>query len=147
MNPMTGRYLLTALLALLTVPVTAPAMADLVVVVNAGSGVERLSRDEVINIFLGRYRVLPSGLLALPIDQPASLPLKAQFYRKLVDKDLAEINAYWARLTFSGKTSPPHQAASSAEVMAWLASNRGAIGYVDRSMVDARLRIVMEFAP
>lgn len=144
---MTSRYLLTASLALLAVLVTAPAMADLVVVVNAGSGVEHLSRDQVINIFLGRYRVFPSGLAALPIDQPANLPLKAQFYRKLVNKDLEEINAYWARLTFSGKTSPPRQGDSSAEVMDWLARNRGAIGYIERDMVDARLRIVLEFAP
>jgi hypothetical protein len=31
--------------------------------------------------------------------------------------------------------------------MDWLVHTRGAIGYVDRSMVDARLRIVLEFAP
>lgn len=141
------RYLLAALLALLSALPAASAMADLVVVVNAESGVERLDRDEVINIFLGRYRVFPSGFAALPIDQPANLPLKARFYRKLVNKDLDEINAYWARLVFSGKTSPPRQAASPAEVMAWLAANRGAIGYIERSMVDARLRIVLEFAP
>ncbi|MDP2785559.1 MAG: hypothetical protein Q8O38_13340 [Sulfurimicrobium sp.] len=141
---MTSRLQFPALLALLAAP---PAVAELVVVANAGSGVERLSRDEVINIFLGRYRQLPSGLAALPIDQPAEQPLKAQFYRKLVNKDLAEINAYWARLIFSGKTSPPRQAASAAEVMAWLVRTPGAIGYVERGMVDARLRIVMEFEP
>jgi ABC-type phosphate transport system substrate-binding protein len=144
---MSVRFHLPALLALLAVLAAPPAAADLVVVVNTGSGVERLSRDEVINIFLGRYRQFPSGLAALPIDQPAEQPLKAQFYRQLVNKDLAEINAYWARLIFSGKTSPPRQAASPAEVVAWLAHNRGAIGYVERGMVDARLRIVMEFEP
>lgn len=136
-----------ALLAVLAALASCPAAAELVVVANAGSGVERLSRDEVINIFLGRYRQLPSGLAALPIDQPAEQPLKAQFYRKLVNKDLAEINAYWARLTFSGKTSPPRQAANAAEVVDWLAHTRGAIGYVERDMVDARIRIVMEFVP
>jgi hypothetical protein len=145
---MTVRSRLPALLALLAVLAAAsPAAAELVVVANAGSGVENLSSDEVINIFLGRYRQLPSGIAALPIDQPANLPLKAQFYRKLVNKDLAEINAYWARLTFSGKTSPPRQATNATEVMDWLVRTRGAIGYVERDMVDARLRIVMEFAP
>ncbi len=145
---MISRLRFFALLAFLAALAAAsPASAELVVVVNAGSGVERLSRDEVINIFLGRYRQLSSGLAALPIDQPASHALKAQFYRNLVNKDLAEINAYWARLTFSGKTSPPRQAASAAEVVDWLARTRGAIGYVERNMVDARLKIVMEFEP
>ena len=140
-------HALSALLTLLTLLAIPLAGAEPVVVVNAGSGVASLSRDQVINIFLGRYRQFPSGLAALPIDQPADQPMKAQFYRMLVDKDLSEINAYWARLIFSGKTAPPRQAASSAEVVEWLARNRGAIGYVDRSMVDARLRIVMEFIP
>lgn len=134
-------------LTLLALLASSPAMADLVVVVNARSGIERLSRDEVVNIFLGRYRQLPSGLSALPIDQPANLPLKAQFYRKLVNKDMEQINAYWARLTFSGKTSPPRQAASSAEVLEWLGHSQAAIGYIDRAMVNDRLRIVMELAP
>lgn len=139
-------FRLHALLLALALLAT-PAAAEPVVVVHAGSGVDQLSREEVINIFLGRYRQLPSGLAALPVDQPASQPLKAQFYRLLVNKELAEINAYWARLIFSGKVAPPRQAASPAEVMDWLVHTRGAIGYVDRSMVDARLKIVLEFAP
>ncbi len=123
------------------------AEADMVVVVNARSGVERLTQDDVINIFLGRYRQFPSGLAALPVDQPENLPEKARFYRVLVNKDLPEINAYWARLIFSGKTSPPYQAKSAAGVMDWLARNRGAIGYIERSQVDARVKIVLELEP
>ncbi|MDP2828635.1 MAG: hypothetical protein Q8O37_08515 [Sulfuricellaceae bacterium] len=149
---MTGRSYFLACFAILALLAAPPASAELVVVANASSGVERLSRDEVINIFLGRYRQLPSGIAALPIDQPSGSPVKAQFYRKLVNKDLAEINTYWARLTFSGKTSPPRQAASTAEVLDWLASTRGAIGYVEREKLDERakderIRIVLELTP
>ncbi len=78
------------------------ARADLVVVVNARSNVDALTRDQVTNIFLGRYRLLPSGMTAMPIDQPAGQTEKARFYRLLVNKDLSEIDAYWARLVFSG---------------------------------------------
>ncbi|CAK0742630.1 hypothetical protein CCP3SC15_1200008 [Gammaproteobacteria bacterium] len=76
------------------------------VIVNPESGVEMLSREEVINIFLGRYRKLPSGIMAQPIDQ-ADQTGKALFYKLLVGKELSEINSYWARLIFSGKTKPP----------------------------------------
>lgn len=136
-----------ALLAMLAVLTASPAVAEMVVVANAASGINRLSQDEVINIFLGRYRQLPSGLTAQPIDQPTDQPLKEQFYRKLVNKDLAEINAYWARLVFSGKTSPPRQTSSTTEVLNWLAHTPGAIGYIDRAMVDSRFTIIMEFRP
>jgi hypothetical protein len=123
------------------------ARADIVVVVNAKSEIERLSADDVINIFLGRYRRLASGIVAVPVDQPAPTGLRAEFYRKLTNKDIAEINAYWARLYFSGKTSPPLQPSTSQEATALVLGTAGGIGYMDRSQVDARLKIVMEFAP
>lgn len=122
-----------------------PVCAEPVVVVNARSGVERLTQDEVINIFLGRYRKLPTGMTAIPFDQPEGSALRAEFYRKLVNKELNEINAYWSRLIFSGKTPPPKQAVSAAEVLALLSANPGGIAYVERGLVDSRFHIVLEF--
>ena len=119
--------------------------AETVVVVNVASPINQLSQDEVINIFLGRYRRLPNGGTAIPIDQPESSALRAEFYRKLVNKDLNEVNAYWSRLIFSGRTSPPLQAANAAEVVTLLMGSASSIGYIDRSQLDKRFRVVMEF--
>jgi ABC-type phosphate transport system substrate-binding protein len=138
------RFAFIGFLALLAVAV---CRAEIVVVVNPKSGVEKLSRDEVINIFLGRFRQLPSGIAALPVDLPASQPEKSGFYRQLVNKDLAEINAYWARLMFSGRTTPPKQAASVEDAVAYVGGTPGAIGYLDRARVDGRVRVVLEFSP
>jgi hypothetical protein len=69
---------------------------------------------------------------------------KRRFYRLLVNKDLDEINAYWTRLRFSGKTSPPRQAKTQGEILDWLAVREGAVAYMDRSQVDGRGRIVLE---
>jgi ABC-type phosphate transport system substrate-binding protein len=135
------------ILAMLGILCCTDVMAEVVVVVDAKSGVERLTQDEVINIFLGRHRKLPTGIAALPIDQPVAGGLRAEFYRKLADKDLAEINAYWARLYFSGKTRPPLQANSAIEVLAHVASNPGGVGYLERNQADARVKIVLTFSP
>ena len=135
----------TLLILILLLGLGAGVNAEPVVVVNATSAVKQLSQDEVINIFLGRYRRLPTGESAIPIDQPEGSTLRAEFYRKLVNKDLNEINAYWSRLIFSGRTSPPVQAASLAEVIALLAGSASSVAYLDRSQVDKRFRIVLEF--
>jgi len=137
----TRLLLLFMLLALLG----ARAAAEPVVVVSAASSMGQLSQDQVINIFLGRYRGLPGGGTALPIDQPEGEPLRAEFYRRLVNKNLNEINAYWSRLVFSGKTSPPLQAANAAEVMLILSGNPDSIAYIDRRQADKRFRIVLEW--
>lgn len=115
---------------------------ELVVVVNAGSGVGRLNRDQVINIFLGRLRQYPSGLAAEPIDQPGSSVLRQQFYRLLVEKEVAEIDAYWARLIFSGRTLPPQRAKDGEDVHRLLAAKPGGIAYIERSEVTSRMVVV-----
>ena len=121
------------------------ALGDVVVVINPKSGVDRLTREEVVNVFLGRFRQLSSGIAAKPADLPPNSAEKAAFHRLLVNKELPEINAYWARLVFSGRTLPPKTANGSDELLAWVASTAGAVGYVDRSKVDGRVRVAYEF--
>ena len=136
-----------ALLLLALLPLGASVSAEPVVVMNARSAVVKLSRDEVINIFLGRYRQLATGEAALPVDQPEGSALRAEFYRKLVNKEPNEINAYWSRLIFSGKTAPPKNALSPAEVVVYLTGNPGAIAYIERTQMASRFKIVLELPP
>lgn len=136
-------FLLGSLLvAALGLPSAVRADNDLVVVVAASSRVEHLSRTEVTHIFLGRFKKLPDGTKALPIDVK---PWRAAFYETLVGKSEAEINAYWARLTFSGQTVPPRQE-SPADALQLVATVPGAITYVERRDVDKRVRVVLELS-
>lgn len=116
------------------------ARADIAVVVNIDSPLQAVSQNDLINIFMGRYRRLLTGEAALPVDVS---PLKARFYRALVDKDLAEINSYWARLIFSGQASPPVQIQDADEMLQYIHRNPGALGYMDAGSVPDDVRIVL----
>jgi hypothetical protein len=137
------RFLLPGFIACLIL-LSSPAHAELVLVANPHSGIERLTQDEVVNIYLGRYRRLASGVVAEPIDQPVDAEARARFYRRLVNKSLAEINAYWARLVFSGKTRPPQVVESVDSMLRLVATQPGALAYVERAQADARVKIVFE---
>jgi hypothetical protein len=132
-----NRYTLASWLALSCA--CAWAAGGLAVIVNPGSGVDALSREEVSHLFLGRVKFLPSGVAAVVIDTE---PVRERFYRALVDRGIAEINAYWARLRFSGRTAPPQLMEDPALVMDRVARERGAIGYVDSALVDKRVKAV-----
>lgn len=119
--------------------------AELVVVTGPKSGIERLTRQEVIYLFMGRWRLLPSGIQATTLDLAIDSPERADFYRRLVNKEPAEIKAYWSRLVFSGGSRPPYATENREELIRLISNNPGAIGYLDRSQVDNRLRIVFEF--
>ena len=119
---------------------------SIVVIVNPASGVDKLTRDEVIDIFLGRYRKLPGGRVAMPIDVTEEGE-RGQFYQLLVKKSPAEMSSYWARLVFSGQTSPPFQVPDAQTAIDLVQSNPNAIAYVDRSAVTPKVKVVLEIKP
>lgn len=120
------------------------AHAQLVVVVNARSGVAAMSRNEVVNVFFGRTRQFFNGLEAQPVDMVDAHPDRARFYSALVGKDLSEVNAYWSRQVFSGRLQPPLRASTPEEVLKLVASQPGGIGFIELSKADARVRVVYE---
>src|SRR5262245_5105946 len=133
-------------LAALPVARAVPAQT-LVVIVNPSVGVQHLSRREALDIFLGRYRTFPSGASALPIDLDINSAERQQFYMVLAHKDSSDMSSYWARLTFSGKISPPFAVADARMAVDIVANNANAIAYVDRAAVDNRVRIALEITP
>lgn len=133
------------LFCLVTVFIATDASAeDIVVVVNQKNGVNKLSREEVIDIFLGRNRQLSSGVTALPLDLPGVSTEREAFYSRLTGKNMSEINAYWARLIFSGRASPPTLMRSQEESMQMVIDNRSAVGYLERSKVSSQVKVVYE---
>jgi len=120
------------------------ARADMVVIAHPQFEAATLSRRQVVNIFMGRFRFLPSGQAVKPHDLPALAPKKARFYRTLTGKDLSDIDAHWARLVLTGNSSPPEETAGVDAMLDTVARHPHAIGYVDRSQVDKRVRIIFE---
>lgn len=139
-NTVTKRGVLAALfLALLNGSVA--SASGLVVIANPDSGLEKLSREEVVQYFMGRLKKLPAGGSVSILDVQ---PLRAEFYRVLLGKDVAEINAYWARLKFSGQTSPPLQLDADSAALERVARDKTAITYIDEHRVDKRVRVVLK---
>jgi ABC-type phosphate transport system substrate-binding protein len=140
--------LVQVLFALGVLQVTQAVRAQtIVVIVNPSIGVQHLSRREALDIFLGRYRSFPSGASALPIDLDVNSTERRQFYLMLAHKDSSDMSSYWARLTFSGKISPPFSVADARMAVDIVANNPNAIAYVDRAAVDNRVRIALEITP
>lgn len=128
------------LLAVITWYSYAYADEKIVVVINADSNIEQLTKEEVINIFLGRFRQFSAGTTAQPIDQMDQTK-RALFYKKLVGKELADINSYWARLIFSGKTKPPRQANNVEDLIRLINTVPGAVGYMEISEINSNVKV------
>jgi hypothetical protein len=115
----------------------------LVVVVHPDSGITRMSPEEVSRIFMGSQKRLASGLVALPVEPMAPAESRILFYRLLVHLPLAQVRSYWAQLYFSGQAQPPRQAQNAEEVLEIVSANKGAVGFVEQSKLDRRVRAVL----
>lgn len=121
----------------------ASASAQVAVIVNPKSGIDTMSGEQVAAIFLGKTATLPGGAAAKMADQPEGGPVYEAFYSKVAGKTGAQVKAAWSRLTFSGKATPPTAMANSAEVKKFVASQPDAIGYIEKSAVDASVKVVL----
>jgi ABC-type phosphate transport system substrate-binding protein len=117
------------------------AQAELVVIAHIKNNIDALTEKQVQDIFLGHTRLFPNGKFALPIDQ--SSPLRAEFYEKLTGRPVEQVNAYWARIMFTGQASPPQQLPDDKAVLQTVRENEGAIGYIDKARVDNTVRILL----
>ena len=119
------------------------AVADVVVVVSAQSEVRQLQRIEVENIFLGKVHRFSGGADATPLDLEEGAIARDEFYLKLNGRTAAQVKAHWAKLIFTGRGHPPETASNLQELISKLIENPYAIGYMDESTVDSRLKIVL----
>lgn len=140
---MTGlkRWLLATASALLLVGAT-PALGEVYVVVHAEAPQSLLDRERLAQLYLGRARTFSDGTVALLIDRPDS-PLRAKFFETLGGMSLPQVNAYWARLNFTGRVLPPQVRESDEEVLAVVRSQRNAVGYLATAPDDRSVRVLM----
>ena len=117
--------------------------ADVVAVVSAKSPITALSKSQVTDIFLGRVSSFPDGVQAVPIDQAEGSITRVEFYTKVIGKTAAQIKEYWSKIIFTGRGQPPPTVSNSDEVKKLLVENPAAIGYIDASMVDDSVRVVL----
>lgn len=113
-----------------------PAMAEVVVVANPKAAESSMTKDQVAQYFLGKSSAMN------PIDQPESAPVRAEFYKKVTDKDASQVKSLWSKLVFTGKATMPKEAADSAAVKKMVASDPKAIGYIEKSAVDASVKVI-----
>jgi ABC-type phosphate transport system substrate-binding protein len=134
--------LLRILTLLLGIGVVCSARAEIVVVVNPNNPIESFSRRELVDLYMGRTQSFSDGSMALRLDLPPDSQVRGDFYRGLVNKSVAEVNAYWAKLLFTGRASPPQVMDNSQSVLKAVRENKNAVGYIDSKDVDSSVKVV-----
>ncbi|KQQ47218.1 hypothetical protein ASF61_00750 [Duganella sp. Leaf126] len=132
-----NKNIIAALLVSALGAMALPASAEVVVIVSQKNPASRMFSEQASQFFLGKSN------LFTPVDLPESSPVRNEFYRKVADKDTAQVKALWSKLVFTGKATAPKEYASAAEVKKAVAADPKAIGYIEKSAVDDTVKVIL----
>jgi ABC-type phosphate transport system substrate-binding protein len=131
-------YVVAALGALwLLAAAPSVAAADFKVVVNSANAVASIAPQTLERLFLKKDTRWESGDAVEPVDQSSKASVRVAFSAQVHRKDVGSIKSYWQQQVFSGRGTPPPELSSDAEVLAYVRSHAGAVGYVSSAATVA----------
>ncbi|MBF0263922.1 MAG: hypothetical protein HQL46_01525 [Gammaproteobacteria bacterium] len=132
------RHIFFALLFFLITPKFAVS-ANIVIIGNLDGEISKLSKKQLSELYLGRKKSIsgkPIRLYELPINSA----LRERFFNKINGMSLSQVNAYWARLRFSGRVFPPQSLKDSQQVIKKISQYPNSIGYIDSQSLNSQVK-------
>jgi hypothetical protein len=103
--------------------------ADIKVIANTSVGASTVSVDDLKGVFLATKSSLSDGSHVEPVLEKDG-PAHEAFLKEFIGKTDSAFETYYRSLVFTGKASMPKTASSDADMVAYVAKTKGAIGYV-----------------
>jgi ABC-type phosphate transport system substrate-binding protein len=128
-----------AALALL-LALAAPADAGVVVIGNGA--LAKLDAPTLRKVFTGKLIEL-GGIGVVAVNASPGSAVRDRFLQTYMEQDEEKYTAYWTVRRYVGKGSPPRELATSADVIHFVQSTPGAIGYVDETDLKPGLNVLL----
>ncbi len=130
------------LMAVLSFTAIAAHADEVVLIVNPANPLTEMTLKDVKNIYLGKSKFFPGGGKVIPADQPEKSLVRKIFYDVMIDKTPSKLKAYWSKRIFTGKGTPPIVKKDDAAMLAWVAEQPLALGYVYRKSVNDSVKVL-----
>ena len=126
------RYCLRYLQVLLLIG-SAMAADDGIVVIGHGS-LPKADLPTLQRLYTGRVTTI-SQQVAIPVNLPEGNPWRQQFLNAVLGQSEEQYTGYWLVRRYVGKGTPPQELATPEEMLKYVASTPGAVGYLPASKV------------
>lgn len=119
------------------------AWAQQFALVTFNPDIDQLRLNQVKMLYRGRLQHV-NGLSVRLMDFPRDSNHRTKFYLTLLKKSPSQMNAIWARQSFSGKAIVPVEIEneSPATIRQWLENNQNGIAYVPLNLVPEEGNVI-----
>ena len=131
----------TLLLALVCVAGNLNASGDVVVIGNAN--LRRLDAATVAKIYTGKV-VEVDGVSVTAVNASGGSAVRNRFLKQYLNRDEDWYTGYWYVRRYSGLGAPPMERPGTADVINFVNSTPGAIGYIDEADVQPGMNVLLK---
>jgi ABC-type phosphate transport system substrate-binding protein len=128
------KKLIVGLLAIMAFSSAAYA-EDIIIIANKDVPDSTLTQDEIKKIFLGRM-VHWSDNSRIHAATVRDEGIHEKFLKQYLEKTEAKWKIYWKRMVFTGRGVPPKSINTEAELIAYVAETKGALGYISSDNIS-----------
>ena len=107
-----------------------------------GNGnVPKMDAVTIQKIYTGKS-ISVSGINVRPIGFKPGTSARNLFLHEFLNQDEEKYTAYWTVRRYIGKGEPPTELASAADVISYVQSTPGAVGYIDEAELKPGMNVI-----
>lgn len=131
-----------ALITLCCLVLMGSAQAGIVIIGHPANS-NTISVEELQRLYTGKTSSFANGDSVVPLNLSDANPLRAGFDENALGRSSSQIKAYWSKLVFTGKGTPPKEVDSEAEMIKLVSSNPNILGYVSSSADVSGVKVLL----
>lgn len=112
------------------------------VVANLDAPVANLSIKELRDLYLGRTKSFPNGQYVKVIDRQGNEELRKKFFHTVCNMSPRKVDAFWAKLVFSGRMLPLEKLEADTEIQSSLMDDKYALAFVSAVPEHENLKVI-----
>ena len=114
---------------------------DIVIITNKSVTADTLKEEDVKNIFIGKMTSWSDNQKINFATLPNDDELHKAFLKKFVKRTPAQYARFWKKQIFTGKGKTPKSFQTEQDMVDFVASTKGAIGYVSTSQITDAIKV------
>lgn len=118
------------------------AEAPFKVIVNRENPIASTTKSELSRLFLKKASSWSDGSRVSPVDLVEHSHLRAAFSSGILGRPVRAVKAYWQQRVFSGADVPPPEFPTESDIVEYVESHAGAIGYVSAETSIGRAKAI-----
>jgi hypothetical protein len=131
--------IIVSLLFALLVPTAQSEQPDVVLIGNPD--VPKMDADTIAKVYTGKV-ISVSGVSVKPVNIRSGAAVRNRFLQIFLNQDDEKYIAYWTVRRYIGKGIPPKELDSSADVIRFVQSTSGAVGYIETAELKPEMNVV-----